>query len=129
MPDSFHLAFGSILWKQHTVNLAHRGAEAGNVMRLQLTWAAGTCTGVTDAPEGEITDPPAPEGMTVEEALPWLKENGKDLMESIRAGKYKPTPVRRKEIPKPEGGVRKLGIPTVGGRIVQQAVAQQLMPI
>ena len=72
---------------------------------------------------------PGADGMTVEEALPWLKENGKDLMESIRAGKYKPTPVRRKEIPKPDGGVRKLGIPTVGDRIVQQAIAQQLMPI
>ena len=67
--------------------------------------------------------------MTVEEALPWLKENGKELIESIRAGEYKPTPVRRKEIPKPEGGVRKLGIPTVRDRIVQQAIAQQLMPI
>ena len=72
---------------------------------------------------------PGADGMTVEEALPWLKENGKELIESIRAGEYKPTPVRRKEIPKPEGGVRKLGIPTVGDRIVQQAIAQQLMPI
>ena len=72
---------------------------------------------------------PGADGMTVEEALPWLKENGKDLTESIRAGKYKPTPVRRKEIPKPDGGVRKLGIPTVRDRIVQQAIAQQLMPI
>ena len=55
------------------VNLAHRGAEAGNVMRLQLTWAAGTCTVVSDAPEGEITDPPAPEGMTMEEALDYVR--------------------------------------------------------
>ena len=55
------------------VNLAHRGAEAGKVMRLQLTWAAGTCTVVTDAPEGEITDPPAPEGMTMEEALDYVR--------------------------------------------------------
>ena len=72
---------------------------------------------------------PGADGMTVEEALPWLKENGKELTESIRAGKYKPTPVRRKEIPKPDGGARKLGIPTVRDRIIQQAIAQQLMPI
>ena len=72
---------------------------------------------------------PGVDGMTVEEALPWLKEHGRELTESIRQGKYKPDPVRRKEIPKPDGGVRKLGIPRVKDRIVQQAVAQMLMPI
>ena len=72
---------------------------------------------------------PGVDGMTVEEALPWLKEHGKELTESIQSGKYKPQPVRRKEIPKPDGGVRKLGIPSVKDRIVQQAIAQKLMPI
>ena len=72
---------------------------------------------------------PGVDGMTVEEALPWLKEHGKKMTEAIRSGKYKPTAVRRKEIPKPDGGVRKLGIPTVKDRIVQQAIAQQLMPL
>lgn len=67
--------------------------------------------------------------MTVEGVLPWLRENREELLESIRQGKYKPQPVRRKEIPKPDGGVRKLGIPTVVDRIIQQANAQQLMPI
>lgn len=69
---------------------------------------------------------PGVDGMTVEAALPWLKEHGKELTESIRQGKYKPDPVRRKEIPKPDGGVRKLGIPSVKDRIVQQAIAQVL---
>ena len=72
---------------------------------------------------------PGADGMTVEEALPWLKKHGKELTESILSGKYKPDPVRRKEIPKPDGGVRKLGIPSVKDRIVQQAIAQKLMPI
>lgn len=72
---------------------------------------------------------PGVDGMTVEEALPWLKEHGEELREGIRSGKYKPTPVRRKEIPKADGGVRKLGIPTVKDRIVQQAIAQQLVPM
>lgn len=72
---------------------------------------------------------PGVDGMTVEEAFPWLKEHGKEMTEAIRSGKYKPTAVRRKEIPKPDGGVRKLGIPTVKDRIVQQAIAQQLMPL
>ena len=72
---------------------------------------------------------PGVDGMTVEEALPWLREHGKELIESIRGGWYKPNPVRRKEIPKPDGGTRKLGIPTVIDRIVQQAIAQVLTPI
>ncbi len=69
------------------------------------------------------------DGMTVEEALPWLKENGNELLEKIRCGKYKPSPVRRVEIPKDNGGKRQLGIPTVIDRIIQQAIAQVLIPI
>lgn len=72
---------------------------------------------------------PGIDGLTVDEALPWLKEHRDELLESIYSGKYKPSPVRRKEIPKPDGGVRKLGIPTVIDRIIQQAIAQQLTPI
>ena len=69
------------------------------------------------------------DGMTVNEALPWLKEHREELLESIRSGKYKPSPVRRVEIPKDNGGTRKLGIPTVIDRIIQQAIAQVLTPI
>ena len=72
---------------------------------------------------------PGIDGMTVEDALPWLKEHGEELLEQIRNGTYKPQPVRRKEIPKPDGGVRKLGIPSVVDRVIQQAIAQQLNPI
>ena len=69
------------------------------------------------------------DGMTVDEALPWLKENGSELLEKIRNGKYKPSPVRRVEIPKDNGSKRQLGIPTVIDRIIQQAIAQVLIPI
>ena len=72
---------------------------------------------------------PGIDGMTVEDALPWLREHREELLDQIRNGKYKPQPVRRKEIPKPDGGIRKLGIPTVVDRIIQQAIAQQLTPI
>ena len=72
---------------------------------------------------------PGIDGMTVEDALPWLREHREELLDQIRNGKYKPQAVRRKEIPKPDGGVRKLGIPTVVDRIIQQAIAQQLTPI
>jgi len=69
------------------------------------------------------------DGMTVEELLPYLKTYGEVLKESILTGRYKPQPVRRVEIPKPEGGVRLLGIPTVVERVIQQATAQVLTPI
>ena len=72
---------------------------------------------------------PGIDGMTIEDALPWLREHREELLDTIRQGKYKPQPVRRKEIPKPDGGIRKLGIPTVIDRIIQQAIAQQLVPI
>ena len=72
---------------------------------------------------------PGIDGMTVKQALPWLREHNQELKEKIRKGHYTPSPVRRKEIPKPDGGVRKLGIPTVIDRTIQQAIAQQLMPI
>ena len=72
---------------------------------------------------------PGIDGMTVEEAFGWIKEHREELVGSIRRGKYKPKPVRRKEIPKPDGGTRQLGIPTVIDRVIQQAIAQQLTPI
>lgn len=72
---------------------------------------------------------PGIDGMTIEDVLPWLREHWEELSDTIRQGRYKPQPVRRKEIPKPDGGVRKLGIPTVIDRIIQQAIAQQLVPI
>ena len=55
---------------------------------------------------------PGIDGMTVEDALPWLREHREELLDQIRSGRYKPQAVRRKEIPKPDGGVRKLGKPT-----------------
>lgn len=69
------------------------------------------------------------DGMTVEEMLPYLKEHKEELLEQIRSGRYKPKPVRRVEIPKPDGGVRMLGVPTVIDRMVQQALVQVLQPI
>ena len=69
------------------------------------------------------------DGMTVDEMLPYLREHGDELIASIRGGWYKPKPVRRVEIPKPDGGVRLLGVPTVVDRMVQQAINQVLQPV
>jgi len=69
------------------------------------------------------------DGMTVEEMFPYLKIHGWELVQSIKAEKYKPQPVRRVEIPKPDGGVRLLGVPTVIDRMIQQAIVQVLQPI
>lgn len=69
------------------------------------------------------------DGMTVDELLPFLKENGDQVKQAIMEGTYSPKPVRRVEIPKPDGGVRLLGIPTVLDRVIQQAIAQILTPI
>lgn len=69
------------------------------------------------------------DGMQVDELLPYLRENRNELIESIRGGKYHPKPVRRVEIPKDNGKTRKLGIPTVVDRLIQQAITQVLTPI
>ena len=69
---------------------------------------------------------PGIDGMTIEDALPYLREHGEELLRRIKRGKYRPSPVRRVEIPKPDGGTRKLGIPTVIDRIIQQAISQKL---
>ena len=72
---------------------------------------------------------PGVDGMTVDEAAPYLKEHGEDIVRRIMKGKYKPSPVRRVEIPKPDGGIRLLGVPTVVDRVIQQAMVQVLTPV
>lgn len=67
--------------------------------------------------------------MTCDEVKDYLKVHGEELVNQILSREYQPQPVRRVEIPKPNGGVRKLGIPTVVDRIVQQAIVQKLTPI
>ncbi len=67
--------------------------------------------------------------VTVEELGGYIKENWDRIREQIRHRGYKPMPVRRVEIPKPNGGVRKLGIPTVMDRVIQQGIVQAISPM
>ena len=69
------------------------------------------------------------DGVSVEELHEHLRVHKRELLESIRTRKYKPQPVRRVEIPKDNGKMRQLGIPTVVDRVIQQAIAQVLTPI
>src|SRR5258708_15797856 len=69
---------------------------------------------------------PGVDGMTVIGIKDYLKQHGPAIREQLLNGTYEPKPVRRVEIPKPEGGVRKLGIPTVPDRLIQQAVMHVL---
>lgn len=69
------------------------------------------------------------DGMECEGLLSHLRANGTQLRESVRNQSYKPMPVKRVEIPKEDGSKRKLGIPTVKDRMIQQAISQVLGPI
>jgi group II intron reverse transcriptase/maturase len=72
---------------------------------------------------------PGVDGMTVEELEGHLKEHWPSIREKLEQGEYQPSPIKRQEIPKPGGGMRKLGIPTVLDRFIQQAVQQVLSPL
>jgi RNA-directed DNA polymerase len=69
------------------------------------------------------------DGMSVKELRNHIKQNWQPIRESIENNTYQPSPVRRVEIPKPNGGTRLLGIPTVIDRVIQQAITQVLTPV
>ncbi len=72
---------------------------------------------------------PGIDGMTVDAMGKFIAEHKERLLESLLNGSYQPQPVREVEIPKPGGGIRQLGIPTVIDRLVQQAIMQVLQPL
>jgi RNA-directed DNA polymerase len=133
--DQMELAF----WAE-TRGEAPRTEQEGTELRM-AKWATESTAGKYDVLE-EILDRdnlreawkrvkgnqggPGIDGMTVEELKPYLDKHWPVIRKQMQGGTYQPQPVKRVEIPKPEGGVRKLGIPTVVDRWIQQAVGQVL---
>jgi RNA-directed DNA polymerase len=73
---------------------------------------------------------PGVDGLTVSEFKPWLQRHWTRLRQDLLTGVYRPEMVRKVEIPKPQGGgVRILGVPTLGDRLIQQALNQVLQPL
>ena len=97
-------------------DLIERMFERGNMLRaMQAVIANGGAAGVDGMEVGELRD--------------YLRKHWAGLKEQIRTGTYAPKPVRRVDIPKPGGGTRMLGIPTVMDRLIQQAIHQILSPL
>lgn len=121
------------------------GSEAAACEEPQAFTALNPARALTERLMEEVTDranlnrayrrvkanqgAPGIDGMTVDELGDWIGQHKQELIASLRDGSYQPQPVRGKEIPKPGGGVRQLGIPTVVDRLVQQAILQVLEPI
>ena len=72
---------------------------------------------------------PGADDMAIGQFPAFARNKWSDIRQSLLAGTYQPKPVKRVEIPKPTGGTRPLGIPTVLDRLIQQAIAQELVPI
>lgn len=99
-----------------TQNLMERVAATGNLYRAMKAVCANKGAAGAD-------------GMAVSELPDWLRANWKALAQSLLDGSYRPSAVRGVEIPKPGGGMRQLGIPTVVDRLVQQAMVRVLEPL
>lgn len=114
------------------------GAEAGTAAvgqtkpeALRLMEAVVERSNMLCAYERVVANEGAPgvDGLTVAELKPWLKAHWAKVRQALLAGDYMPEAVRKVEIPKPQGGVRTLGIPTVMDRLLQQALHQVLQPL
>jgi RNA-directed DNA polymerase len=105
-----------------------RDEGKSNVELWEQVWEKGNLTTALKRVESN-GGAPGIDGMTVKDLRMYLKEHWLEIREALESGAYKPSPVRRVEIPKRDGGERLLGIPTVIDRLLQQAIAQVLTPI
>ena len=114
--DGVHSDFHGELKNQSGVHLFERVLSRNNLNQAYLQVVRNKGAAGVD-------------GMTCDQLLPYLKEHREELLESLYNGTFRPQPVLRVEIPKSDGGVRKLGIPTVIDRMIQQAINQVLQPL
>ncbi len=121
------------------------GTEPAAVEERQPLMAMGQTRALTQPLMEEVTKPenlnqadrrvqankgaPGVDGMTVDDLLAWFVRHRQEFLASLLEGSSQPQPVRGVQIPKPGGGVRQLGIPTVADRFVQQAILQMLEPL
>ncbi len=114
------------------------GAEAGSVAAgetkpeaSRLMEAVVERSNLLCAYERVVKNEGAPgvDGLTVAELKPWLQAHWAKVRQALLAGEYMPAAVRKVEIPKPQGGVRTLGIPTVVDRLIQQALHQVMQAL
>jgi RNA-directed DNA polymerase len=103
-------------------------SSAGNGSVWEQVFARSNLFAALDRVE-KNAGAPGSDGLRVDELRSYLKDHWLETRASLDAETYRPTPVRRVEIPKPDGGVRLLGIPTVLDRLIQQALAQALSPL
>lgn len=118
------------------------GTGSGVIEESQASTASEPARALTDRLMEEVCQPknlneaycrvkankgaPGIDGMTVDDLFSWIREHKQELLSSLLDGSYRPSPVRGVVIPKPGGGERQLGIPTVVDRLVQQAILQVL---
>ncbi|HVO79691.1 MAG TPA: group II intron reverse transcriptase/maturase [Terriglobales bacterium] len=124
--DGLNLSRAVFGAKARTVAAGQTKPEAPRLMEAVVERSNMQC-----AYERVVANKGAPgvEGLTVAELKPWLKAHWAKVRLALLAGEYMPQAVRKVEIPKPQGGVRTLGIPTVVDRLIQQALHQVLQPL
>lgn len=109
------------LARQETEGLGRDGLLTQALARENLVWARKR----VKANRGSA----GVDGLTIEATAEYLKTEWPRIREDLQAGRYRPQPVRRVQIPKSGGGMRELGIPTVSDRLIQQALLQVLQPL
>jgi len=113
---------------EHQMNTTRRGNSIQNEALLEVVLERGN---MITAYERVVENKGAPgvDGITTAALKAYLDSHWQRIKEEMLMGNYKPQPVRQVEIPKPDGGMRKLGIPTVIDRLIQQALHQVLSPL
>jgi RNA-directed DNA polymerase len=113
------------------VQQSHQAKDEPDVLAINLMEKVCTKANLNRAYKRVKANKGAPgvDGLTVNELAHWIRNHKEQLIQALLDGRYTPQPIRKVMIPKPGGGERQLGIPTVVDRLIQQAILQILEPI